>query len=674
MEKKTVFLSKKNKLFLVALLLWGLSISPMVTQPAEVSGWDIYREKMEFELLTLVGDGAGFIAGSLMKSYLAAIGIKVTHIHQESAVMYPKIQETWGYYENATAYDLGADPMDTIRPYDLIYMALSSSPTTPTDMYSLCHSGNDYPGGDNDMGFHNTTMDDAIDLSANSTMDIVPFYINKQQEIASEEVPYVHVLYQKDVMPVRKGIDGLIYSPNGLISWDNPMTTLNFHNTSNMPAARDGKEFVMRYFKFVRDGNPDGMLYYEITTGRTAYVDGLMWEPMVITNETGQYVPWLAESYSISTDGLTFNFTLRDGIKWHDFATEGKYVTPEDVKFSYDYIKNAEGTALYSPVTDVESCTVLADGTIQFVMSELDSWAISYIWTELKIFPKHIFETVPYNDPTWHDLTNMTTKIGSGAFKFEKVDPQSPPTWWQFVRNEDYWFTGDHTNLMTSLEPTVAAGGSIPYYPRMDRFTVRVITGTDATVAAIRDGSADVTRYMWAEITTAAQEYPDQIDFVSAPSIWRKLIHINNNIFPLSDKRVRQAIAYAIDYDAIVEASEGGNAIALYNNYLPESYYGAWHNPASDVYDYNPARAYAILEDAGYLDTDGDGVRETGWVPEITTTTETTTTTTTETTTTTTTETTTTGDGGAGFTVVEMLLLSLGSFLVLAILQRKRKR
>ncbi len=594
---------------MIIFLLCIFTFNSLIIQPTRVNGYDLCRHKFEFELLTLVGDDAGYIAGALIASYLGAVGMKINQIHQESAVMYPKLED-FGYYENASSHELGAEPWNTVRPYDLIYMPSPSSPSTPTDL-SMLHSGEDYPGGKNEWGFHNATMDANIDFMFNISLDIVPLYLNRQQAICAEEVPYVHVIYQKDMMPIRKGIDGLVYTPHGVISWKNPLTPLNIHNTTNLPATRNGTEWVMRYFKFVIDGDPGGPLYYEISKNRSAFVDSLLWEPLVQTNETGGFIPWLAESYEISEDGMIYNFTLRDNIYWHD----GTLMMPEDIVFSYNYINDAwdAGEAIYNPCADVTSCIILEDGIIQFMMEELDPWAIPNIFTELKIFPKHIFETVPYNDVTWHDLTNMTTKIGSGPYKFQEVSMWAPPTWWTFVRNPNYWFTGTNPHCITSLEPIYSEGGnnpSITQYPRMERFTIRVITDVDSTITALRNGEVDLCRYIWFDVANAAQEYPDEIKMNTIPSTWRKILWINNNVYPLSDKRVRQAIAYAIDYDAIVEASEGNKAIALYNNYLPIEYYGTWHNPASDVYDYNPARAYAILEDAGHLDTDGDGVRE----------------------------------------------------------------
>ncbi len=575
---------------------WLVISSTFVPQTL-VKGYDTDREELRFDLFTSEWETDCFIGAELIKSYLEAVGFAINHVPLR-------------FLDNILR-DYGGS--ESVRPYDLIYTTQSRNPFRPTDL-NMLHSQNDYPGGSNYFGFHNPVLDNHLDAMMNGPLDEVQFHVYQQQMIAAEECPYIQVLNKEDAMPLRKGMDGLIYTPHGLISWNNPLTQLNVHNTTNLPDDRDGLEWVMRYFKFIRDGNPDGMLYYEILTGRTAFVDSLLWECLVQTNETGGYIPWLAESYSISEDGMTFNFTLRDGIQWHDFDTSGEYVDADDVVFSYNYINDAwdAGLASYSPVIDIASCTVLPDGTIQFVMEEMDTWAISYLFTELKIFPKHIFETVPYNDATWHDLTNMTTKVGTGPYKFDEVEAANPPIWWKFVRNDDYWFTGANPNCLTGLEPIASAGGSDPtitQYPRMERFTIRVITGTDATVAALRNGAIDLTRYMWYEIAVVAEQYPDEIEIVIVPSWYRNILYINNQISPLTDPVVRQAIAYALDYDSIAQIEE--YVFPVYNQYLPLAIYGTqWHNPVSDIYRYNVQQANQILDDAGYLDTDGDGVRE----------------------------------------------------------------
>ncbi|MFX1514133.1 MAG: ABC transporter substrate-binding protein, partial [Promethearchaeota archaeon] len=394
--------------------------------------------------------------------------------------------------------------------------------------------------------------------------------------------------------------------------------------------------------------NKTGMLYYKMENYRALYVNSLLWEPLVAINETNHTIPWLAESYDIALDGMTYTFTLRKGMTWHD----GTQITPDDVKFSFDYVHNAENPGPLYRLRDIASCTVASDDTITFHMKQYRTWGI-YDFLDLKIFPKHVFETVPYNHPSWHDLTNMTTKIGSGPYLFEKVEPIVDHTTLKFVRNPAYWFQGGPKSD-TSLNATVVNGGTIPHYPRMDRLTITVIKGLDSTVTALREGKIDTTYYGDViDLTKAAQPHPDDIYFVSAPSRFRKMLLINNKVSPLVDKVVRQAIAYALDYDEIVRTSESGFALPIYNQYLPKDIFGNWYKPESDIYRYDKLKANQLLDRAGYNDTNGDGIREVH-----TTTSE---------------ESITSNGDGIGFNLIEILVLCFAPILLLTIFPRKHK-
>ncbi|MHA1945491.1 MAG: ABC transporter substrate-binding protein [Candidatus Hodarchaeales archaeon] len=605
-----------------------LTTSLIIFAPTRVNSWENYRDELHFELLT-IDDDTHLIDSFLIKDYLEAIGFRIDYRSEPVDILYPKFSAFGG---------------DTIREYDLIYMMMESITYNPTDLYAFSHSLNDYPGGENLCGFHNSTLDNHLDLMHTSTMDQVQYHVYQQQAILAEEVPYVHVLYHKESIPVWHGMSGLISTPNGFISPSNPLTTLNFHNITTMPANRNGTEWVMRYPFHVLAGNTNGMLYYQSFTGRTAYVDRLLWEPLIIINETGNIIPWLAETRSVSPDLRTISFTLRENITWHD----GVAMTPEDVKFSFDYIKIHEMEVSDAHTYRIANCTLDSDGTINFHMKDLDSWGI-YNFLDLVILPKHIFESIPIGHPSWNDLANKTTKIGSGPYKFSRVEDISLPNWWQFVRNDDYWFRGD---MLTSLATGIQ-------YPRMEKFTIQVIVGVNDTVMAFKNGTIDNSLYFWPDITEEVRKYTNDITIVDAPidspSIWRKILFINNQIYPLSDKFVRQAIAYAINYDAIVEEDEHGYGIPMYNQYLPEIIHGDWHNSLSDNFNFNISKANQLLDDAGYLDTNGDGIREIppGMRKNTTTSSDETTT------------------HGTGLIYRETILICFGAFLTLGLFSKK---
>jgi peptide/nickel transport system substrate-binding protein len=379
-------------------------------------------------------------------------------------------------------------------------------------------------------------------------MSQIQYYCYEAQTIMNDIMPYVHVLYQEDAYTNRVGMEGMIAHPTGLFSDGNIFSILNFHNTTNLPAGRDGLEWIMRYFKGVNEGNPDGLLYYEATTARTTFVDRLIWETLLTVNPDNEPIPWLAEEWTVSDDGMQYNFTLRDDVCW----SNGRAMTPEDVYESFYFIRDNEEESLWggSLIEFIDNCTLDGD-VISFTLDEFDAWGI-YTFADLLIFPEEVYET-PYNDETFQDLTNMTTKLGSGPYMLDEVEAADSPTYWKFDANPHYWFNGSLTN----------DGLAEMTYPRMDKFTIRVITDTSATVTALRSGDVDTTRYYWPDLTAACEPFsPAEIEIVTSASIWRKILWINNEVSPLSDDIVCKVIAYAIDYDAIVEGVEGGYGIS----------------------------------------------------------------------------------------------------------------
>jgi len=319
---------KKVKLLLIALFLTGLSVTSIGIPPAQ--GYDVSREHLSFTLISLAGSQDSISGCDLIKADLEAVGFEINHVTEESSVMYQKIED-YGYYNTSSDYDNDVAPIKEVRPYDLIYMGLSSSLVFPTGLYGLCHTKRDYCGGDNQWGCRNATLDGHLEWLINGTTTTeIKSHCWEAQTILNDIMPFVHVLHQQDAMPNRVGMTGMIGHPTGLVSDGNPFTVLNMHNTTNMPAGRNGTELVMRYFKGVNQGNPDGLLYYEATTARTTFVDSLMWETLVKIDTDTAVIPWLAESFDVADDKMWFDFTLRSGITFQS----GNALEPEDVKFS----------------------------------------------------------------------------------------------------------------------------------------------------------------------------------------------------------------------------------------------------------------------------------------------------------------------------------------------------
>ncbi len=284
-------------------------------------------------------------------------------------------------------------------------------------------------------------------------------------------------------------------------------------------------------------------------------------------------IPGLATSWSISADGRTYRFNLAQGVKWHD----GKTLTSADVVWTVESLIKEKGNAA-DIFSNLQSVTAPDRQTVVFQLKESDSTFLGelarrYGWV---VLPKHIWEG---SDPRRNPAN--TRPIGTGPFKFEEFVPGSHVS---FVANDQY-YRGR---------------------PRLDRLVFRVFSNPSAAVAALQSNEI--------QLMSGAPSFADAIrmrdmkdvavEFV--PSVIPVWLGFNLARKPLSDVRVREAIAHAINRSEI--------ASRVYLNALKPAD-GAFLSTitwafAKDVRqpEFNRQRAEELLDAAG-LRRGPDGTR-----------------------------------------------------------------
>ena len=309
------------------------------------------------------------------------------------------------------------------------------------------------------------------------------------------------------------------------------------------------------------------------------YDQGWIFHEIVDTKATAKPpVPWFFKSWEVLEDGKIWIVYLAEDATWHD----GVPVTAEDVAFTVDSLLRMPtwGAGLYINATEI-----IDEHTIKFIMN----WprAVPPMeWTP--IIPKHVWE--PYLDDLMAFPDKENTMIGSGPFKFKEWKKDE---YWWLEANEDYW----------------------KGRPYIDELVLKVYPSTEALLLALKVGEIDMVGYGGVSHTAARElaKNPD-INVVECEGI--VMDHISVNVWegkedPLAqDVRVRKAIAHALDTDTVIDTILLGHGKKIDSWIYPEL---ASHNPNLPQYDYNIAKANEILDEAGYLDFDGDGVRE---VPE----------------------------------------------------------
>ena len=323
-----------------------------------------------------------------------------------------------------------------------------------------------------------------------------------------------------------------------------------------------------------------------LTDGPSAIVaDNQIYEPLV-AYEPGltRILPWLASSWE-NPDDLTWVFSLRDDVLWHD----GTKFTAHDVKYTFDKVLDPEtNAARRQNFSLIEKIEVVDDYTVQFTLSSPSPFFLDDLALLGYIICKDYTERVGLE-------ATIREPMGTGPFVF---DEWAPGQFIKLVANEDYW----------------------QGRPYLDGILYKVIPESSVQLAALE---AEEVEYITG--TMAAVEMfktnPD-IRLIELPSVIWNHIGFNLSQERFQDVRVRRAFYNALDREAIAEAvfygyGYAGNspmpkAIAMYYDEEVANKYAA-------EYAYNPEKARGLLAQAGWKDEDGDGIVEKNGDPfEIT--------------------------------------------------------
>jgi peptide/nickel transport system substrate-binding protein len=292
-------------------------------------------------------------------------------------------------------------------------------------------------------------------------------------------------------------------------------------------------------------------------------------------------IPGLAESWTASDDGLSYTYVLRDGLKWSD----GQPLTADDVAWTVNTSRD-QGWSNHAATTQNLEAEVIDQRTVRITSSVPDPKLPTM---DVYILPRHIWEE---HAPDGEAVVSYEALdgVGSGAFV---LDEYVPGQFLRMKRNPNYWGT--------------VAG--------LDEIVFRIFTNDDAMVAALQQGQIDAAHGIPAA-SIAALEADPNIEVIVGYQGGFDEIAINGGGVEgpphpaLLDIEVRRAINYAVDKEAVIEdvlAGYGEPATTISPSADP-----SWvpEIPAGERFNYDVERANQILDDAGYLDTNGDGIRE----------------------------------------------------------------
>ena len=302
-------------------------------------------------------------------------------------------------------------------------------------------------------------------------------------------------------------------------------------------------------------------------------ISGLIYNGLVKYDKNLNLVGDLAESWEVSPDGLTITFHLRRGVKWHD----GAPFTAEDVFFGFRTITDPNTPTAYAgDYLEVKRAEVV--DTYTFRVTYRKSFAPGLTtWGNLVVLPKHLLEG---QDITKTKLTREP--VGTGPYKLKQ------------------WLTQE--KIVLESNPDYFEGR-----PYIDDYIYRIIPDPATMFLELKAGGID-----WMGLTPI--QYRRQTNNPAFEREFRKYQYLPfsytylgyNLLSPLfRDKRVRQAISYAIDKEEIIKVVLLGLGEISTGPYKPGTWY---YNPHVKRYPYNPERAKELLREAGWQDSDDDGI------------------------------------------------------------------
>lgn len=289
---------------------------------------------------------------------------------------------------------------------------------------------------------------------------------------------------------------------------------------------------------------------------------------MQYDKELNEVLPALAESVDISDDNLLYTFHLRPNVKWHD----GQPFTAEDVKFSMERQKNPDtGSPNAYMYSEVASVTVVDPATVEVALNKVQGPFLAFMsspWASM--VPRHVVEEKG-------DL--QTTMVGTGPFKFVSYEPGKAVT---LAKNPDFWVSGQ---------------------PYVDGLEIQFVTDATSRLNTVITKQVDLAQSIAAKDFRQLSSMPgvQTIALESGSCNWA-YIGMNCTRAPFDNPKVRQAVAYAKNRQAIADNVFFGNAIPLTGGIVPQ---WSWAY-ASDLTLYSPQpeveKAKALLAEAGFPD------------------------------------------------------------------------
>ncbi len=395
----------------------------------------------------------------------------------------------------------------------------------------------------------------------------------KAQEILSKDQPYMMLVHPKSTF----AFDKTVWKPESVVN----QSGIGIRNTwtfLGIEPAGAKKDLIINSSDNIKAINP---LY--ISGSVDSWITELVWDRLLRVGPDGLPKAWAAESFTWK-DGTTVDVKLKSGMKWHD----GKPVTPDDVKFSFEAAVGGEAP-MYKPfATNIDAITINGD-VITFKLKKPAASFVTSSLAKVNLIPKHIWEPILKDlatKPETAESYQEQMPIGSGPFRFSS------------------WAKNESVTLAANKDHFAA--------PKVDRWILRIVPNAEAALGMLRSGEINFMGEFTGDpqVLIDAAKKDGDLEVVSTVDMGFRYIAFNERRPPFNDPAFRRALSEAVDRQLIVKAAY--KSFAVGSNSIVSPALEFWHDKSVvDGFKTGQAVAAKTLKDAGYT-LDGGKLRYPG--------------------------------------------------------------
>lgn len=301
-----------------------------------------------------------------------------------------------------------------------------------------------------------------------------------------------------------------------------------------------------------------------------SWVTDLMYPRLLTVSANGSKEPSLATSWGYSPDGTTGFYELRDDFRWSD----GQALDAEDVAYTINTIKtqNPKGGVVNGFMTNLVKATAASPTRVELQLSQPDSIVVPEVGFWMTVVPEHVFGKQPKMD----DFANSSDWVSAGPYRLASV-----------AKGQSY--------TLERVEPyPLAPGGK----PTLAKVVFKVYPDVNTEILALKKGDVDVIGNALPPAQVKDLKATDGIAVAEVPGLGFTHMTYNMKRKPMDDVRVRQALAYAVDYEAIRAVAVQGQAVTANSSPVTDTL-KEFADPALKEYPHDPAKAKQLLAQAG---------------------------------------------------------------------------